>query len=196
MGKEVFLKNVRICYAQNLFTPSSAKEGQPKKFNCQVILPKEDTAQIKMVQDAILEVARGEWDKQAETVIKSLKNTDFICLRDGENKPDREEVQGSFFLAASNRKRPTTLNRDRSPVTEEDGIIYSGCYVNIKVEVYAYVEPEMKKKMIPASLLGVQFVKDGDAFAGGAKVASADEFDDISNTGEADSAADDGSSLF
>ena len=191
MGKEVFLKNVRICYAQNLFKASAFEEGKEPKFNAQFIISKDDTAQVKLMQDAIEAVAKEKWPDDSKTknraagIIKSLKMTEFICLRDGELKPDREELENSYFVAASNKKKPTAIRRDKSEATDAD--IYSGCYVNVKVEVYAF--EYNTKKMIPATLLGVQFVKDGDAFAGGAKVADADEFDDISDVG------DDGSDL-
>ena len=186
MGKEVFLKNVRICYAQNLFKASAFEEGKEPKFNAQFIISKDDTAQVKLMQDAIEAVAKEKWPDDLKTknraagIIKSLKMTEFICLRDGELKPDREELENSYFVAASNKKKPTAIMRDKTEATEAD--IYSGCYVNVKVEVYAF--EYNTKKMIPATLLGVQFVKDGDAFAGGAKVADADEFDDISDVGD------------
>ena len=186
MGKEVFLKNVRICYAQNLFKASAFEEGKEPKFNAQFIISKDDTAQVKLMQDAIEAVAKEKWPDDSKTknraagIIKSLKMTEFICFRDGELKPDREELENSYFVAASNKKKPTAIMRDKTEATEAD--IYSGCYVNAKVEVYAF--EYNTKKMIPATLLGVQFVKDGDAFAGGAKVADADEFDDISDVGD------------
>ena len=186
MGKEVFLKNVRICYAQNLFKASAFEEGKEPKFNAQFIISKDDTAQVKLMQDAIEAVAKEKWPDDSKTknraagIIKSLKMTEFICFRDGELKPDREELENSYFVAASNKKKPTAIMRDKTEATEAD--IYSGCYVNVKVEVYAF--EYNTKKMIPATLLGVQFVKDGDAFAGGAKVADADEFDDISDVGD------------
>lgn len=186
MGKEVFLKNVRICYAQNLFKASAFEEGKEPKFNAQFIISKDDTAQVKLMQDAIEAVAKEKWPDDSKTknraagIIKSLKMTEFICLRDGELKPDREELENSYFVAASNKKKPTAIRRDRSEATDAD--IYSGCYVNVKIEVYAF--EYNTKKMIPATLLGVQFVKDGEAFAGGAKVADADEFDDISDVGD------------
>lgn len=193
MGKEIWLKNVRVCYAQNIFKASSFEEGKEPKYNAQFIIPKGNTELVKTVQDAILAVAREKWPDDskkknvAETIIRSLAPTEFICFRDGALKPDREELEDCYYIAASNKKKPTTLHRNpKVEATEAD--IYSGCYVNVKIEVYAY--EYNTKKMIPATLLGVQFVKDGDAFAGGAKVADADEFDDISDTG-----ADDGSDL-
>lgn len=187
MGKEVWLKNVRICFAQNLFKKSAFKAGQEEKYSAQFIIPKEDTAQVKMIQDACLAAAEEAWPKEGVKVIKSVNGTDACCLRDGERQPDREELDGAMYVAASNRKKPTTLLRDKTEATEED--IYSGCYVNVKLDIYGFTV-EKTKKGIYAQLMGVQFVKDGDAFAGGAKVADADEFDDISDTG-----ADDGSDL-
>ena len=177
---------MRICYAQNLFKASAFEEGKEPKFNAQFIISKDDTAQVKLMQDAIEAVAKEKWPDDSKTknraagIIKSLKMTEFICFRDGELKPDREELENSYFVAASNKKKPTAIMRDKTEATEAD--IYSGCYVNVKVEVYAF--EYNTKKMIPATLLGVQFVKDGDAFAGGAKVADADEFDDISDVGD------------
>jgi hypothetical protein len=190
VGKEVFLKNVRICYAQNLFKATAFKEGQTLKYNAQFVIPRTDTANLKLMEDACLAAAEEAWPKEGIKVIKSIKDTDSCCLRNGEKQPDREELEDAMYVAASNRKRPTTLNRDRTAVTEEDGVIYSGCYVNAKIDVYGFTV-EKTKKGVYAELRGVQFVRDGDAFAGGAKVADADAFADISDTG-----ADDSSDLF
>ena len=177
------LKNVRICYAQNIFKPSAYKEGQDVKYNAQFIIS--DPEQLKAAQKVCLDAAEMVWPKMGAKVIKELEGGDFLCLRDGDKKPDREEVAGLHYLAASNRKRPTIINRDRSPVAEEDGIIYSGCTVNAKIEIYGF-PMEKGKKGVFATLMGVQFVKDGDAFSGIAKTVSADEFDDIADTGADD----------
>jgi hypothetical protein len=72
------------------------------------------------------------------------------------------------------------LDRDKTPLVQADGRPYSGCYVNASVEFYAY---DNNGKGIAATLKGVQFFKDGDAFTGGG-VASPDDFDDLSTEGE------------
>lgn len=192
MGRLVKLKNVRICYAQNLFTPTAAEEGKPKKFSSQFVIMNNDTAQLKAIRDAIDAVAEEKWPKKGATVVKSLIGTDFLCLRNGDQKPDRSELEDAHYIDAKNKIRPTVLNKDKSQLTEDDGVIYSGCYVNANLDIYAheYTEGKIRKSMVLAELQGVQFVKDGDAFSGSSKVSDADEFDDISDTG-----TDDGSDL-
>ncbi|MWN55950.1 ssDNA-binding protein, partial [Escherichia coli] len=59
----------------------------------------------------------------------------------------------------------------------------AGCYVNAVIDIWA--QDNNFGKRINASLGGVQFLRDGDAFAGGG-VASADDFDDISEGADAE----------
>jgi hypothetical protein len=78
-------------------------------------------------------------------------------------------------ISAKSTIRPLVIDRDRSPLAEEDGKPYAGCYVNASVEFFAY---ENSGNGISAQLAGVQFVRDGDAFGGG-RAADPDEFDDL-----------------
>ncbi|MGJ0626521.1 ssDNA-binding protein, partial [Xenorhabdus bovienii] len=78
--------------------------------------------------------------------------------------------------------RPLVIDCDRTPLTAQDGRPYSGCYVNATISIFAY---DKKGKGIGASLGGVQFLRDGDAFAGGG-VASVDDFDDLSEGADAE----------
>jgi len=71
------------------------------------------------------------------------------------------------------------LNKDKSPVVEADGVIYSGCYVNAIIDLWA--QDNQFGKRINATLLGVQFAYDGDAFASGGSGVSVDDFDDLDN---------------
>ncbi len=54
---------------------------------------------------------------------------------------------------------------DKTALTEADGRIYAGCYVNFNVDIWAQ---DGQYTGIRCSLNGVQFVKDGDAFGGAA----------------------------
>ena len=67
---------------------------------------------------------------------------------------------------------------DRSPLTEADGVIYAGCYVNASIEFWA--QDNNFGKRINAQLRGVQFNGDGDAFSAG-RPADADEFEEVSS---------------
>ena len=71
--------------------------------------------------------------------------------------------KGCYILEANSTKRPVVINRNKSAVAEEDGIIYSGCYVNASLAAAGYTFGKMTKG-VKAYLNGVQFVKDGERF--------------------------------
>jgi hypothetical protein len=88
-----------------------------------------------------------------------------------------------MFVSSRNKTRPLVIDRDKSPLTAQDGRPYAGCFVHASIELWA--QDNAYGKRINASLRGVQFFKDGDAFAGGG-AASDDEFDDIAEGATAD----------
>jgi hypothetical protein len=64
----------------------------------------------------------------------------------------------------------------KDPLTAADGKIYSGCYVNGTIEVWA--QDNSFGKALRATLVNVQFVKNGESF-GGAAPASAANLDEL-----------------
>jgi hypothetical protein len=96
-------------------------------------------------------------------------------LHDGDLK-DYDGYANQFYIRASNQVRPTIVDRNRATITEKDGKIYSGCYVNAIVSLWA--QDNKFGKRINANLRGVQFAADGEAFAGG-NAARADEFEQL-----------------
>ena len=85
-----------------------------------------------------------------------------------------------MIVSTRSYQRPSVFGSDKSPLTEADGKIYSGCFVNVSFDIWAQTYNGVPR--INAQLRGVQFAKDGDAFSGG-QAASADEFDDVSDVG-------------
>ena len=69
------------------------------------------------------------------------------------------------------------IDRDKTPLTEEDGKIYSGCYVNAIVELWS-MNNEYGKR-ICGNLLGVQFFRDGEAFASSGDSVGVDDFESL-----------------
>lgn len=124
-------------------------------------------------------VAAEAWKAKAGAISKTLEgNSQKICWYDGALK-DYDGYEGNYVLSASrgqDKGRPLVLDTDKSPLTEKDGKPYAGCYVNATVEVWA--QDNKYGKGIRATLRGVQFVKDGDAFSAGTPV-SDDEFEEI-----------------
>lgn len=100
---------------------------------------------------------------------------DKVCFKDGDTI-DYDGYAGTMSIKASSSKRPMVIGIDKSPLTEDDGKPYAGCYVNAVLEIW--FQDNQFGKRINANLLGVQFVKDGNPFGDGA-TASVDDFDEI-----------------
>lgn len=171
---QVKIPDARIAFAQ-LFTAKQVNgEGEPA-FSASFIVDKNSPA-VKIINAAIEAVAKEKWKEKAPAILKTLRVSDKVCLRDGDMKPDYEGFPGNFFVSARNKTRPVVKNRDTSPLVEADGIVYSGCFVNAVVDIWA--QDNKFGKRVNASLQGVQFVRDGDAFSGAPPLTD-DAFEDL-----------------
>ena len=192
IGK-IKLTNVRLSFPQ-LFRAKAFKADQEPSFNACFILNKEDDKeQILEVRKVMTAVAHDKW---GNNIPKGVK----LCLRDGA-EPGKEDVDGYgpevMFISASSRKRIPVVDRDLTPLSEEDGKPYAGCYVNVSLRLWAQ-DNEFGKR-VNAQLQAVQFALDGDAF-GETPVDVNEEFEvlDESGTagsGEASPAGDEGGGL-
>lgn len=167
----------------NLFEPKTVGgEGEPRYSGAFVIEP--GSANAKALREALAAVAKDKWGAKADGILKDLKSKGRVCYREEPLSKDGEVYDGfedMHSLNASNKARPLVLDRDKSPLTAADGKPYSGSYMNASLELWA--QDNQYGKRINATLKGVQFVRDGDAFGGGAP-ASPDDFDDLGVTEE------------
>ena len=165
---KITLKNVRLSFPS--LWRKAVFDGKDTKYEATFLLDKEEHA------EKIAEI-----DKAIKAMVKeALKGAklkdDKICLRDGDLEI-YDGYKGCMSFKASNGRRPLVIDRDRSPLTEDDGKPYAGCYVNATVELW--VHNNQFGKRINANLLGVQFVADGEAFGGGGSVADVDDFEEL-----------------
>ncbi len=181
---KVNLNNVRLTFPQLFDAKQVNGQGDPK-FSAAFLIPR-DHPQIGAVKEAIKAAAEAKWGAKAHEVLKALQASDKLALHDGDAKSDYDGYAGNFFVNASNKIRPLVIGQQREPLTAADGKPYSGCYVNAIVEFWA--QDNQFGKRVNASLLGVQFVKDGERLAGGG-VASQDDFEPIPGTEAAAGAA-------
>lgn len=184
---KLHLNNVRVSFANGLFKASAFEAGQQEKYGADFILQPDsvvlrvnaDGSKTKTtLKEAELAVATEAWKANGAKMLASLEASKK-SIRDGGKRTNNagevyEGYEGAQYVTAKTATRPLLIDAQRQPVTEEDGVIYSGCYVNAIVEIYANTKPATKG--VFAQLKGVQFVRDGDAFGGGAP-ARADEFD-------------------
>lgn len=178
---KVVLEDVRLAFP-TIWTPKPFEAGGEPRFSAAGLFPKDHPA-FNKVMEAIKQVAKEGFKEQADTMLESFKgNSNKMCFINGDLKAKNDGYAGNFVLSAVNKARPTIKDRDgKTPLIEADGRPYGGCYVNLIVDIWAQTK---KYPGIRATLLGVQFVRDGDAFSGGG-IASDDDFVDLSDGADA-----------
>lgn len=180
MNKKVKLRNVRLSY-EHIFTPSRFDESQEAKYSATFIIPK-DHPDLEAVKRAMFEAGAEKyssafakypaWPKGYTSSLKDADTeTDSIGVILSEKNP---AYKGCYILEANSTRRPVVVDRRKAAVAEEDGLIYSGCYVNVSLAAAAYEYAKIKKG-VKAYLNGVQFVKDGERFG----MDATDDFDEL-----------------
>lgn len=162
---KIKLKNVRLSFP-SLFQMAEFGGESTGKYEATFVLDKTEHADlIESIQKQINAMMKND--------LKSKLAADKICLKDGDTL-GRPEFEGKFTIKASTKKRPVVIDRDKTPLAEEDNKPYAGCYVNGILSLWA--QNNNYGKRINAQLDGVQFFKDGEPF-GDAGI-SVDEFDE------------------
>jgi hypothetical protein len=179
----ILLKNVRLAFP-NLWKATAPKGGGEAAFSASFIMPK-DHPQIAELKAAFKSMAKDKWAAKGDATLKALEAADKLALHDGDSKAEYEGFEGNQYVSSRGKVRPSVFDGQRQELTEADGKPYSGCFVNASIELWA--QDNSYGKRINAQLRGVQFLRDGDAFAGGGHAADADEFDDIAAPAEDDS---------
>lgn len=169
------LENVRLAFPALFEAKTVNGEGKPA-FSAALLIDPADP-QVKAINAAIESVAKDKWGAKAEAVLKTMRATDKVALHDGDLKSTYDGFAGNLYVSARAYTRPLVIDKDKSPLAEQDGKPYAGCYVNASIELWA--QDNNYGKRVNASLRGIQFFRDGDAFAGGG-AASEEEFDEIS----------------
>ena len=172
---KIKLQNVRAAFLK-VFTAEAVNGGDKPVFGSSFLIDPKDP-QIKMIESAMAQVAKDKWGAKADAILTEMKVGGKLCLKDGNSKASYDGFANMMFISATTATRPLALNRDRSHLTEADGVLYSGCYVNATVELWA--QDNQYGKRINAQLGGVQFFKDGDAFGGGGSAADENDFDAV-----------------
>ena len=164
---QIKLSNVRLSFPA-LFTAKKGPEETSKAaFAATFILDKKVNAkEIAAIKAGIATLVKDTFKG---------KMPPKVSLRDGAEKPDLDGYgETVMFVSARNEKRQQVVDRDLSPLTEEDGKPFAGCYVNATIRLWA--QDNKYGKRINASLGAVQFYKTGDPF-GEKQVAASEVFD-------------------
>lgn len=159
MGKHIIIKEAR-CSFPRLYS-AEVKDGDTFGPGITLVLERAKHAETLAEVKALMREARD-----SEPKLKNNPPTgDKLCLK----QPDRDELkyaEGNLILKANSPRAPIVLEPDgRTIMTQATDKIYSGCYVNAKVEIW----PQANKygRRINAKLIAVQYVpKAADSFDG------------------------------
>ncbi len=199
----VTLYNVRCSFpdlwTKRSFQGSDGSSSKPR-LKCNFLIPKSEVkapgrAKYKGKKVSFAEaLKRSKFDAiaaklgeaEARTMLKKIK-PDSYALRDGDMET-WDGYEGCYYVSSGNTRNVQVVGRDKTPVTEESGTIYGGCYVNGVVTFWFQKAGKTPKgeplsNAVWATLEAVQFYDKGEAF-GASAVNVEEEFDDV--TGDFD----------
>lgn len=170
------LSNVRLAYPR-VFEPVENSLSGNLEYSCQIRLYKSNPDHMKQVEKlraAMKIAAKAFWGNDAERNMRAaLDSTNTRWLR--------EDPDGEYYFVNLKRRSqdgaPRVVARDHTVnLRPEDGKIYGGAFVTAIFDLWCYSN---SSKGFSATLMGLQFVADGDPI-GGASVAKDEDFDDLS----------------
>lgn len=176
---QIQLRNVRLSYA-NIWSPVQARDkrgnerGEPK-FSVALLIDKRDKKNRRTLADAVKEVmsdpklARVNPNK----LDKGIRDGDEKYVGEGDDILDGYEGHIYINAKAGETHPPQIVDNRRRPITDESKV-YSGCYANVFVSVYAY---DNESSGVGFGLLGIQKTADGDPLGSTFSSDMFDEFD-------------------
>lgn len=162
---DVLLKNVRLSYVR-FDKAVSRNAGQPAKYSCTILLPKTDTSQKQMIDNAIAAAIAVGREKFGNAVPARPKTV----IWDGDQytqsgKEFGPEAKGHWVFTASlaeSRGPVQVVDLSRNPILSQSEI-YSGMYANVLVNFFFYKNESVG---VGAGLGPVQKVADGEPLGG------------------------------
>ena len=164
MNSNEIILPCRLSYA-NIWEARQSMEGDKMQYSCCLLIPKTDTATIQRIQKLMAKIE----SEAVATKWNGKKPASYAhpLLRDGDaERPDDSTYAGCYFMNAKSSADhpPKIIDAACNPVMDRDEV-YSGCYANVKVSIYAYNNPKGGKG-ISAGLVAVQKTKDGARLGG------------------------------
>ena len=174
---KIVIRDARLAFP-DVFEAVQYQGQGPFNYRATFLIEPNNPVKAK-IDAAIKEVANAKWGAKAAQILPGiLANPQKCCFTDG-NLKSYNGFPGNWALVATRTQEsgmPVIVDRAKQPLSASSGKIYSGCWVNGTVEIWA--QDNSFGKAIRATLVNLQFVKDGESF-GGAAPASADGLDDL-----------------
>lgn len=187
----------RVCFVK-LAEPVENDLSHKLEYSVECRIPKDDKKTINSIREAMKKACIEKFGDKPAKWPSDFREEDFFethlskngkdgfFLRDGDKK-DSEDYEGqAFFTARQSAKKGKTPTQPRCGKLVGDGKwvaltgarleeeIYSGCYADVVIDVYAY--DNEGNKGIGAALKAVMKTAEGERMSGGAPVNMEDFF--------------------
>lgn len=183
--QRIVIPEARLAFADRVFEAKPFQGVGKATYGFTLLIPESNTELIARLIAEEDRIAKEKWGAKAADIMTVIRANNRHAVKPGALKANYDGFEGHYFISCTSEKRPTVVNRDRTVLTSADGVIYSGCYVLAHVSFWA--QDNNWGRQINAEGTGLQFLRDGDAFSGGAAPSSVDDF---ANLGAAPEAAD------
>lgn len=140
----------------SLFTPRAFEPGDTPKYQCSLLIPKDDP-QAKLVIDEVQSIVK---DKLGGKEIDAR----YFPIKDGD-KDDNPAYHGHIEVRMKNTRKPGVVDQKLQPIIDPD-LIRGGDVVNIDCGFFHY---DKRYKGVGCSLNNVQFIAKGDPIGAAAK---------------------------
>lgn len=187
---EIILKNKRLSFV-SVFEPKIYKDkktGEIQSYSQEVNVlldkdaDKEDIEKIKLLQREAIKQKFGDNPPTIPVENRCLRDGEIVDPDTGEKKARWDGYENKLFVSASKKfKKPLgeidpkmlvqVMDGFKGPdgkfprLKASDGKIYSGCYGDVIIRIYAYDgRKDENPNRVNASLEAIKFRKHGDAF--------------------------------
>lgn len=185
--EKLLLKNVTIAYPNLFEAKANAKyNAEKKQYTAQIRIydDQSDAAEnMKLIKEAMHELAKGKWGEKAKRYYEDTqdsKNTRWL---------QRNNEEGFYFFSVKRNESegaPKVLDGQRNTLFAADGKPRSGDTVNVLISPWIY--DNQNSRGYSATLMGVQYVREGTVVIGNTAIATEDDFE-ILGTDECDAKA-------
>ncbi len=173
MAKDIVLENVRLSFP-SMFN-KAIFEGVERKYEATFLISKDDP-QAEKIEKAAKAFAIEYFGEGK--VPKSLKYTAII---DGDTK-DYDGYENCVAVKGASGKRFPIVDRDNTPLAEEDNKPEAGDYVHAVIGFWYSDHPKGGKQIL-ANVKAIRFYKEGEKFGQGS-VDVDDAFADVKDNFE------------
>lgn len=127
--------NCRFSYC-HVFQPRKNEQSGDLKYDCCIIIDKDDEQAVKLVNDAV-DAAKALYVEKFGKPKGRLKTV----VHDGdEDKPDDESVANCLYINASSKRKPGVKMLENGLLVDalDEDDVYSGCYGAADINFFCY----------------------------------------------------------